>query len=327
MVFKKILAFFKSPYIHLGKIFFICIFGATLTTLYPFHDLTIGYIFRWKIGLIWGIGFIMTAICVVIVSLTWYWLHMPNYDSATSIWSMTQYILFGGVLPMILILSEIALVQGVDLLFEHAMQYHLWFYAALLFVLNMYYRSVGFRTSVQNLKLDLTKLQLDNQEQQSNLQIKEAQVEELNTLLREKEKMLELLQNENMELIRKSADWEKLYIVKIGSNRKAILKSEIGGFMINEETRIKGAKPIIQLYLLSGESHIDDNESLKGIHLLIPEFRLVTRQLLISPNSITGYTERKGEVALHVKFLDKPYILKAYSWERNKDWIKEIVDR
>lgn len=326
MTFKKFLNFFKSPYFHIGKMLILCFFGATLTTLFPFHDLSLGYIFRWKIAAIWGVSFVMAAVCIAIVSLTWYWFDQPNHDMEDNVWSVARYALYGGALPIILVITEISLVQGVDMLFQHNMQYHLWFYAALIFVLNMYYRSVRLKLRLNNIKLDLATLQKENTEQESELDVKQEQVAELTTLLRRKDDELEVWQNENIELRRKAADYEKLYTIEIGNERKAFLKSEIGGFLINGATRVEGGRSIIEMYLLSGESYIDDSESLKGINLVFPGFRLVTRQLLVSPESITGYTEGKDEVALHLKFLDEPYIITTYSWEKKKDWIKEIVD-
>lgn len=304
----------------------LCFFGATLTTLFPFHDLSLGYIFRWKIAAVWGVSFVMAAVCIAVVSLTWYWFHQPNPDMEDSVWSVARYVLYGGALPIILLITEISLVQGVDVLFQHNMQYHLWFYAALIFVLNMYYRSVRLKLRLNDMKLDVATLQKENTVQQSALHVKKAQVAELTALLHEKDDELEVLQNENTELRRKSADWERLYVIEIGNERKAFLKSEIGGFLINGATRVEGGRSIIEMYLLSGESYIDDSESLKGINLMFPEFKSVTRQLLISPDSITGYTEDGGVVALHLKFLEEPYIITGYSWRSHKDWIKEIVD-
>lgn len=326
MTFEKFLNFFKSPYFHIGKMLILCFFGATLTTLFPFHDLSLGYVFRWKMAAIWGVSFVMAAVCIAIVSLTWYWFHQPNHDMEDNVWSVARYALYGGALPIILVITEISLVQGVDMLFQHNMQYHLWFYAALIFVLNMYYRSVRLKLRLNDMKLDVAALQEENTDQQSELHIKEEQTTELMASLREKEDELEVWQNENTELRRKAADYEKLYIIEIGNEKKAFLKSEIGGFLISGATRVEGGRSIIEMYLLSGESYIDDSESLKGINLIFPEFRLVTRQLLISPESITGYIEQGGVVALHLKFLEEPYIIPGYSWRSQKDWIKEIVD-
>lgn len=324
MTLKKFLNFFKSPYFHIGKMFLLCLFGATLTTLYPFHDLSLNYIYR--LWAVWLLSFLMAAVCIGVVALTWYWFRQPNYATTDSAWTIFKHALWGGLLPIILILFEISLVQGVNALFQRDMQFHLWFYAALIFVLNMYYRSVGFRSSLQDLKMDLAGLQKENTEQESELHVKEERVAELTASLREKDDELDVLQNENVQLRRKAADYEKLYIIEIGNERKAFLKSEIGGFLINGATRVEGGRAIIEMYLLSGESYIDDSESLKGINLVFPEFRSVTRQLLVSPESITGYTEGEGVVALHLKFLDEPYTLTTYSWEKNKDWIKEIVE-
>lgn len=326
MTLEKFLNFFKSPYFHIGKMLILCFFGATLTTLFPFHDLSLGYVFRWKIAAIWGVSFVMAVVCIAIVSVTWYWFDQPNHDTENNVWSIARYVLYGGALPIILVITEISVVQGVDMLFQHNMQYHLWFYAALIFVLNMYYRSVRLKLRLNNMKLNLAALQKENTEQESELHIKQGQIAKLTALLREKEDELEVWQNENIELRRKAADYEKLYTIEIGNERKAFLKSEIGGFLINGATRVEGGRSIIEMYLLSGESYIDDSESLRGINLIFPEFRLVTRQLLISPESITGYTEGGGVVALHLKFLEEPYILPGYSWRSHKDWIKEIVD-
>lgn len=326
MTFEKFLNFFKSPYFHIGKMLILCFFGATLTTLFPFHDLSLGYIFRWKIAAVWAVSFVMAAVCIAVVSLTWYWFHQPNPDMEDSVWSIARYVLYGGVLPIILLITEISLIQGVDVLFQHNMQYHLWFYAALIFVLNMYYRSVRLKLRLNDMKLGVAALQKENTAQQVELHGKQGQVAELTTLLHEREDEIGVLQNENTELRRKSADWERLYVIEIGNEKKTFLKSEIGSFLINGATRVEGGKSIIEMYLLSGESYIDDSESLKGIHLVFPEFKSVTRQLLISPQSITGYTEDGGVVALHLKFLEEPYILPGFSWRSHKDWIKEIVD-
>lgn len=304
--------------------FLLCLFGATLTTLYPFHDLSLTYIYR--LWAVWLLSFLMAAVCIGIVSLTWYWFHQPNYDTTDNVWSISGHALYGGVLPVILILSEISLVHSVDHLFQRDMQFHLWFYAALILVLNMYYRSVGFRSRLQDLKLESSALQKENSKQQSVIQATEGQLAELTALLRQKDDELEVWQNENMELRRKAADCEKLYIIEIGNERKAFLKSEIGGFLINGATRVEGGRSIIEMYLLSGESYIDDSESLKGINLMLPEFRSLTRQLLVSPEGITAYTEGKNEVALHLKFLNEPYMITTFTWKKHKDWIKDIVD-
>lgn len=325
MTLKKFLNFFKSPYFHTGKMFFLCLFGATLTTLYPFHDLSLNYIYR--LWAVWLLSFLMAAVCIGIVSLTWYWFRQPNYATTDSAWTIFKHALWGGLLPIILILFEIFLVQGVDALFQRDMQFHLWFYAALIFVLNMYYRSVGFRSSLQDLNLDLAELQKENTEQESELHVKEGRVAELTASLREKNDEMEVLQNENMELRRKAADYEKLYIVEIGNERKAFLKSEIGGFLINGATRVEGGRSIIEMYLLSGESYIDESESLTSLEDIFPGYKRVTRQLLLSPESVSGYKENEdGTVELYLEFLAAGYTINKYHWTKQKDWIKEIVE-
>lgn len=305
--------------------FLLCLFGATLTTLYPFHDLSLTYIGR--LWAIWLLSFLMAAVCIGIVSLTWYWFHQPNYDTADNVWSISRHALYGGFLPVILILSEISLVHGVDHLFQRDMQFHLWFYAALILVLNMYYRSVGFRSRLQGLKLDLSAVQKENSEQRLTLQTNNEQLAELTALLRQKDDELEVWQNENMELRRKAADCEKLYIIEIGNERKAFLKSEIGGFLINGATRVEGGRSIIEMYLLSGESYIDESESLTSLEGIFPGYKRVTRQLLLSPESVSGYKENEdGTVELYLEFLAAGFMINKYHWTKHKDWIKEIVD-
>src|SRR5690606_12891776 len=112
MTLKKFLNFFKSPYFHTGKVLLLCLFGATLTTLYPFHDLSLTDLYR--LWAVWLLRLLMAAVCIDIVSLTWYWFHQLNYDTADNVCSISRHALYGGFLPIIFILSEISLVHSVD---------------------------------------------------------------------------------------------------------------------------------------------------------------------------------------------------------------------
>lgn len=327
MALKKILNYFKSPYFNVLNLIFLCLLGGTLTTFFPFNDFSLTYILRWKVFFLWALSCIMAGLCVCLVSLTWYWFDQPSYGVESSVWPAARYVLYGGVLPIILIMAEIRVVFGADFLLRHDMQYHLWFYASLIGGLNMYYRSVRLKWQVMDLKLIFSNLQKENNEQQSALRAKEEQLFGLKALLHQKDDKLKVLQNENTELQQKSTDWKKLYMIKIGNETKVFPKSDVGGFLIKEDARGKGGKPIIDMYLLSGESYIDDSGSLKSLRSTFPEFKSVTRQLLLSPKSINGYKEKEdGTVELYLEFLSSRYTINNYQWGKHKDWIKEIVD-
>ncbi|RZF62188.1 hypothetical protein [Sphingobacterium corticibacterium] len=323
---KKIFNYFRSPYFDAKMLLLLCVLGGTLATFFPFNDFSVSYIIRWKVFFLWLQNCLMSTLFIAIVSFTWYFLDEPDGDLANRLWSSLGYIVFGGILPLVLIIAEIVVLYGADLLLHHDMQYHIWFYAALIFLLNMYYRSVGLKEQLKDRISDLQKLLSDREKDKSLLQLKDVDLSKLKTSLLQKESELATLYKENMVLSQQATEWQKLYTIKTTSFFKVFHKSDIGGFLIDKELRGTGGKPIINMYMLSGESYIDNSDSLISLQHIFPEFKSVTRQLLVSPDSITGYSEDGGVVALHLKFLEEPYILPGYSWRSHKDWIKEIVD-
>lgn len=341
---RRLYYFRRSRYFDRSIIIVVSLFTGFIVALYPYDNLSLKLVLNPAVILVMLTTSLLAYAVIVWVMFISYVLDQ-RYDWYKK-WSfrIVYQFLYGGVIPMIIIMAYEVTFYGMDMLQTESYYYILALHVFLLYIINA--RSyIIYLQDKRDQFIDHQQSCAErerNMEQNYDLLLKKYNLNKqlLDDLHRQRkvdakslEEYRDQIVNLRAELAEKNTILEKSlfappdivsYVVKIGNVEKVFNEESILGFEIDGK---KNRKPMIYLHSDKGQKLLTIETSLEQLRRTkFPHYLRITRKHLVSPNAILSYRLDPDEGCwVKTLLLEEELYLSKATWQKVAEKVRLIL--